>query len=315
MEQSQFSNSYLLKLLGANGKIIFIVALLSGIAAAFFSSSIFITPKFKSTAVLYPSNISPYSNESQTEQMVQLLQSADIRNKVIGNLDLFKHYHIDINNPQKNSYVTYVFTENVSISKTEFESIEINVLDEDPAMAVKIVEKLISYTDEKIRNIHKQKSLEVVEVNRQIFSEIKNQIDSVDSLIRVYHREYGLLDYYIQTKEAQKYFFKSVEKNNQNLRKESNKLLTNLGEHGHDFIFLADKAAALRRSYGVQVEEYFKSLRDYQKVFTYNNIISKPIVSDKKAYPVRWIIVSMSMLSSVFLCMILLLFFRKNNLE
>jgi capsular polysaccharide biosynthesis protein len=311
MEQGNFSNTYILKLLGNNGKVVLVIALVAGIFSAFFSSSLFIKPKFKSTAVLYPSNISPYSNESQTEQMVQLLQSSDIRNKVITGLDLYKHYQIDLNSPQKNSYVNNEYKDNVSISKTEFESIEITVLDEDPAMAAKIIEKLIEFTDEKIRNIHKEKSFEVLEVNRKIFAEIKNEIDSVDSLITVYHRKYGILDYYIQTREAQKYYFKSVEKNNQNLRKESDKLLTNLGEHGHDFIFLADKAASLRKSYGLQVEEYFKSLRDYQKVFTYNNIVSKPIISDKKAYPVRWIIVSLSVLSSVFLYLILLLFLRK----
>ena len=51
-----------------------------------FSSPIFITPLYKSYAVVYPSNISPYSTENETEQMMQMFQSRDIRDSVIHKL-------------------------------------------------------------------------------------------------------------------------------------------------------------------------------------------------------------------------------------
>jgi len=41
----------------------------------FFSSELFIKPKYKSTAIVYPSNLIPYSTESPTEQMIQLFGS------------------------------------------------------------------------------------------------------------------------------------------------------------------------------------------------------------------------------------------------
>ena len=57
-----------------------VVAFLSSLV---FSSAYFIPPKFKSTAVVYPVNLIPYSNESATEQLLQLLQSGDVRLNVI----------------------------------------------------------------------------------------------------------------------------------------------------------------------------------------------------------------------------------------
>jgi len=63
-----------------------IIVAVSVLLAVFFSSSIFITPLFKSYAVVYPSNVSPYSNESETEQMMQIMQSKDIRDSIIKKL-------------------------------------------------------------------------------------------------------------------------------------------------------------------------------------------------------------------------------------
>ena len=49
----------------------FIFWLLSAILAGVFSGPTFITPKFESHAIVYPANIEPYSDESETEQMLQ----------------------------------------------------------------------------------------------------------------------------------------------------------------------------------------------------------------------------------------------------
>jgi len=309
----QFDNTFLLNLLRKNYKHLFIVLIVSGLVSAVISSSLFITPKFKSVAVLYPSNVAPYSNESQTEQMVQLFQSADIRDRIIDSLDLFKHYDIDMNHSQKKSVINAEFADNVSISKTEFESIEIMVLDKDPAIAAKVIEAFIYFADKKIQNIQKAKALEVVNLNKNLFHSIKIEIDSIDSLVKTYGRQYGLLDYGAQTVESQKAYYKGLLKNNSKTQIESKAMLNNLVEHGYDFMFLTDKAANLRNIYNSQATEYYKSIREYRKTFTYNNIVSKPVASDKKAYPVRWIIVAMSMLSALFLAFLVLLVTSKNN--
>jgi len=69
---------------------ILIITAIGLILSAIFSGSYFITPKYKSYAVVYPANISPYSDESATEQMLQILQSKDIKDSVIKEFDLSK---------------------------------------------------------------------------------------------------------------------------------------------------------------------------------------------------------------------------------
>ncbi|MDZ7778316.1 MAG: hypothetical protein U5L09_23200 [Bacteroidales bacterium] len=62
------------------------------VLAAIFSSAMLITPKYNSRAVIYPSNVAPYSDESETEQLLQWLQSRDIKDSMIRRFELGKHY-------------------------------------------------------------------------------------------------------------------------------------------------------------------------------------------------------------------------------
>ena len=49
--------------------------------------------------------------------------------------------------------------------------------------------------------------------------------------------------------------------------------------------------------------------RDVYKKLTYSNVVTKPFPSDKKAYPVRWLIVVISVgVSLLFSFMVLLIF-------
>jgi hypothetical protein len=73
---------------------------LSIATGAFISSPIVITPKYKSTAIVYPTNLFEYSKESTTEQMFQILLSNDIKFKMLNAFNLDKHYNLDRNEPQ-----------------------------------------------------------------------------------------------------------------------------------------------------------------------------------------------------------------------
>jgi diguanylate cyclase (GGDEF)-like protein len=99
----------------------------------------FITPKFKSFGIVYPSNISSYSDESETEQMLQILQSGDIRDSVIRKFNLSKHYEIDSTYKYFVSTIIWEYSQNVKVSKTPYEGINIEVMDKDPKIKVKLI--------------------------------------------------------------------------------------------------------------------------------------------------------------------------------
>ena len=108
--------THLLVLVGAS-------VILSGL----FSSKLFIKPLFRSYAVLYPSNIFPYSDESETEQMLQMMNSSSIRDSVIKKFELGKHWGLENEKEYYISTLFYLYGKRVSIKKTEYESVIIEV--------------------------------------------------------------------------------------------------------------------------------------------------------------------------------------------
>src|SRR5215213_8719807 len=95
MDNKFFNSVDLLQLVKRWRIHLLLVGVISCAAAIVFTMPFFIKPKYKSFALVYPSNLIAYSTESATEQMLQLAQSYDIRNKIIKTFDLFTHYDID----------------------------------------------------------------------------------------------------------------------------------------------------------------------------------------------------------------------------
>ena len=124
-------------------------------------------PMYKSSAVLYPANLSPYSKETPTEQMVQLLNSEDVRDSLVKELHLFKHYQIDSINGYPRFEIMKKLEENISVGKNQYEAIEVDVLDEDPKMAQRICQALIHFMDLKAISLIHNRALELAAVNKK----------------------------------------------------------------------------------------------------------------------------------------------------
>jgi hypothetical protein len=65
-----------------------LVALMAVILSSIFSGERFITPKYRSSAIVYPVNLAPYSTETRTDQLLQLLESNSIRDSLVKKFDL-----------------------------------------------------------------------------------------------------------------------------------------------------------------------------------------------------------------------------------
>lgn len=90
-----FENLSICKILWKRKTHLILITLGGIIAAIVFSGPGFITPKFKAFAVLYPEIETIYSTEEKTEQMLQWLESRDIKDSLIKLFNLVEHYEID----------------------------------------------------------------------------------------------------------------------------------------------------------------------------------------------------------------------------
>jgi len=263
-----------------------------------FSSPIFITPLYKSYAVVYPSNISPYSTENETEQMMQMFQSRDIRDSVIHKFNLSKHWRIDSTYEYFMSTIVFLWEQRVKIGKTPNEAVEIEVLDPDPQIACDIASAIVDYYNMKVRALHKEKFGEVVENYNFIIAKKQQYMDSLSKEAVALGTKFGILEYEGQTREVMRAYFQNKGSS------EVQKYKRNLEEHGGDIMKLDEMMRSESGTFAQLKLDADRALMDYNRKYTHANLLSKPFPADKKSLPVRWLIVALSTLAALFLAVI-----------
>ena len=69
---------------------------------------------------------------------------------------------------------------------------------------------------------------------------------------------------------------------------------------------LSEHLWRVRGGYNNLKEQLEAAVRDVEKNLTYCSIISDPVIADKKAYPIRWLIVLVSVLATLLLSILFL---------
>lgn len=281
-----FSNLNLLKIVLKWKWHLVVLAIAAALVSLVVSSPYVMRPRFKSFAIIYPSNILPYSEESETEQMLQWLNSSDVRDSVIKKFDLSKHYGISPDEKYYASKLMGTYNTFVKISKTQFESIDVSVEDVDPVMARDMVNAILYFTNQKIADVHISKYNEVVASVQQSLLTKKMEIDSVKKQYHQITATYGIYDMEGQSQEITRGELRTVDGGGGSINtKDVMKLKTGMMEKGGDLVLLSNRLQNLGNEYSELVRKYDQARFDADKKFTFVNIVTPPTVPDKKYYP------------------------------
>lgn len=295
-------------------KLLGTIGIIAAIFGVVFSMPEFIPPKYSSEAVIYPANIGEYGGETEIEQMQQYLESNEIRDYIISKFKLYDEYEIDSAGAASKTYINYAYSEHISFEETRFESIRIKTTSTDPIKARDIAAEIIDQLDKVIRRTQRAKYLEIVEINKRMLDEKKNQLDSLEGLISKLSMEYGILDFTTQSERVtEKYmdFLLSGKKGKD--YEEAKKLYENLEQYGRLFHNYHAQVNLVNVEYVERLHEYEYSVKDLNKYQTYSNVLVKPEVPDKKSSPIRWLIVLSAIVAAVGFTFVLLLIFGYQN--
>lgn len=312
-----FDNQRILNLIWKRKFHFVLVGIIAIVLSAIFSSSYFIKPKFKSTARIYPVNIWVLSNESETEQMLEIVNSNDIRLKMFEAFQLNKVYNISEEDPHNLSYMLDIYQTNVNASKTEFETVEIKVLDHDPQRASDMCDSIIHFYNKKVRDMHRVKEKEMVDILNKGINRKHKELNSVIVKLDSVRKEYGILDYETQVPEITRGYMNALATGRGSAAdtKKIQDLYNNMSTQGSNVNFLESRFDFLINVIDSLTVEHEFYRTEYEKDITYSHVVEYPVPADKKSYPVRWLIVAFSTVSAVFLALLvfLVLDYRKED--
>lgn len=283
-------------------KTFFVIMLFAGALA--FAASFLIKEKYKSIAVLYPINLFQNSEESSSEQLLQYFLSEDVKYKLAKDFDLFKRYGVDtMNTKGGKALFNFMFQENITVSPTIYESIEITVKDEDPRFAQKLNKALIFNTNELIRETKRGIVRQYLNNTRRVIDIQSRELDSISDAIQKIKTEYNIID----AKDQAKYLSKQISTGSA-LNENGQQQAKGLREKGTILKILDGRIKSTLKSYTeikIKNDTYLLDASGDIDFYTY---VSKPDLQDKKCSPVRWIIVVVSAISAFIMALVFFLY-------
>lgn len=297
-----------------------------GMAAAILSAglSFLITPKFKSTVVLFPTStnaiskallsdnfggkqdILEFGEEEQSEQLLQILNSNEIRSRVIRKYNLMKHYDIDPASKYKMTNLFNEYNDNITFRRTEYMAVEITVMDKDPQMAADIANYISEQLDSVKNKMQKERALQAFRIVEREFLNQQNYIkkleDSMSMLMKL-----GINDYETQAEAYNTQLAIALSKNNKEAVRAIEEKLKVLGEYGSAYISLREAIELEKKQLSTVKAKYDEAKVDAEQELPAKFVVDRAYKAEKKSYPVRWVIVIVSMISALLLAILSLI--------
>jgi tyrosine-protein kinase Etk/Wzc len=321
---SQFEANNLLDLLIKYWKPLAIVVLVAVVVSAIVS--LMIQEKYRSTVILYPtssasvsksllSNTSTendllaFGEEEEVEQMIQVLKSSDIRDRIIEKFSLKKHYQIDTNARYPITNLHRKYDKNININRTEYQSVEIEVLDRSPDTAALIANTISTQLDSVMNQMKQERASKALKLVEKEYLNQKEKLQSMQNKLNDLHN-HGVFEFASQTEVYNDQYAKSLADGNYKGAKLIKEQLDTLAKYGAAYTDIMS-ALEFEQKKLTEIESKYKEAKiDAEQDLPYKYVVNKAVKAEKKSYPVRWLIVILSTVSAFLLAVIVLIIFE-----
>lgn len=323
-----FDSSNLVIFLYKWRKPLFIVMAIALFGSWFFSLPWFITPKFKSTVILFPAStssiskallneqsskgqdITAFGEDDQAEQLLQILNSNRIRDRIVKQYNLMSHYGIDTASDTKYSRLFKEYDFNITFRRTEFMAVQISVYDTDPQIAANIANSIASLLDSTKNEMIHQRAYKGFKVVESEYNSLKAEVDLiVDSLIVL--GGLGVNDVEYQSQVLNQQHAIALMNGNKTAQAALQKKLDILGKYGGIYTSLKNSLEFKTEQLTLLQAKYKEAKVDAEEYMPQKFVVSDAFKAERKSYPMRWLIVLVSTVAALFLSIIIIMVMEK----
>jgi len=299
-----------------------IIGIVVVLVSAIFSGPYFITPLFESTVILYPTasnsiskvllsdnfnnskDILEFGEIEQTEQMLQILNSNQIRDRIINKYHLLEHYEIEPDAKYKMTELYDEYDNNFIFRRTEYMAVKITVYDRNPQLAANMANNVGELVDSTINQMQKKiakKAYRIVQIEyNNLLSEISDKEDSLTVL-----REFGVHDYESQSEMFNRQLAIEMAKGDKSSIKRLEHKLEILARYGGPYVSLRDALEHDKKQLSKIKAKYEEAKVDATESLPHTFVINTAYKAEKKTYPIRWLIVVISTFASLFFAILI----------
>lgn len=280
-----------------------------------------IPEKFKSTVILFPANsvsiskslmsehasaqgdLLQFGEEDDMERMLQVLNSEEIRDRIVSKYKLSEHYGIENDNKFRRTLLRQEYDDNIQFRKTEYMSVKIEVLDRAPEMASNIANDIASLYDSTMTRMKHERAMEAYKIMGREYENLQKEITGKeDSLHKL--MQFGVNDYESQSERMNEALGKAIVEGRASAIAELEQKLKTLSSYGTSYMSLRDNLYRLREQSNLLKAKYQEAKVDAQQNISEKFVVDRAFPAEKKSYPVRWIIVAVATLSALIITLL-----------
>lgn len=312
------SLGFLLRFIFKHFKKLCLVGLLAAVASSIVA--LLLTEYFTSSVILFPArtnsvtlsedginrgNISDFGEEEEAEQLLQIINSEDLKVRVISRFNLFDHYEIRPDDAHARTEILKIYDEFVSARRTKFNSVEINVTDKQPEMAADMANSIAEFTDSVKNRMIRERAQASVAMVDALYLETKAKVDAMNARLDSLHK-LGVGGEGERSAVYRAYGAAMENSDRTTATQLKNQIEVNK-KFGEEFDILRRQRDQTSDEYLrlFKIREQFKA--DANLAIAQKFVVDRAVPADKKSKPIRWLIVVGSVFAAVFLALVLLL--------
>ncbi|MBC7861894.1 MAG: hypothetical protein IAF38_02910 [Bacteroidia bacterium] len=288
-------------------------------------ASFFIRPQFKATSSVFAVksfSVSKYltdglkedymdiGDEDDIEKLMQIFNSSELQDLVVERFDLYKHWDIRADDPNKFTWMHLKFMEMVTFKRTDMLSVKIEVHDYSPDTAALIANAITEFSDTVKFRFTKRIAVQALNILVDEYDKTLAFMKKLEDSMAVL-RTKGVLDYNLQVEAYSKSLGKALAGGNNAGVLKIEERLKKLEQFGGPYLSLTNEFILQKERQVYLKSKLDEAYMNATKQLPSNLTVQKATPSDKKDKPVRWLIVFVATLSAFFFSVMVLILLEK----
>lgn len=294
------------------------LGLVAGIVA-----TLAITPLYRSEVILFPAitnsvskallseqstgrdDILALGDEEDAEQLLQILNSDQVRDRTASRFDLMKVYRIKPESEHRNSELRDAYEGHVKFEYTKFGSVRVEVMDPEPQRAADMANFIAAQTDSVWNEMAHERALKGYRIVKDGVDQLTVEIAQMEDSMAVL-RALGVQDYHTQAERYNEYLGAAIVKGDQRAIHAFEERFAVLAKYGGAYVTLQDKQFNEMKRLSVLRMKLEQAQADLDSDLPHKFTVNDAYPADRKSWPVWWLLIPGFGLGAFILAVVLL---------
>lgn len=313
-KSNEFNSFGLIRFIWKWRKLLIIISIAAAIIS--FGASLLIRPQFKSTSIIYAPrtnslskillneqnynerlDIKAYAVEEETEHLIQILNSREIKDILIEKFNLVEHYGLKKDMKYWQTRLYKAMENMITIKRTQYGAISVTVSDWDSQLAARMANEIVNQLDTFKNKVERERASAAYFLLEKQLEEINQELKRIDDSLSVL-AENGVLILDRQVERITQQYAIAIAQGNIGAQQRLAKELEKFAKWGPTVQTLQNEQLNFTEYQALCKSRMLDAKMDMESNMPVKFVVEKAIPADKKSYPKKLIIMILSTLAT-----------------